>query len=141
MYKRLRKLSIPALSVRLLLAGLLILSAVSDLSCTRRQTTRRGASVAEAERNRISLQDPVESERMDELTLPQIEQEKQPDYTFKRAENVFDINLVEADLGSTLQSMCDIMSYNLILDPSVTDTLTLSLKDITFFNQIIAKIF
>jgi len=133
MYKRLKEISIPGLTIRLLLAGLLILSAVTDLSCVRRQTTRRGALPGEAESNRISLQEPVESERMEELTLPQIEQEKQPDYTFKKADNVFDINLVEADLGSTLQSMCDIMSYNLVLDPAVADTLTLTLKNVTFF--------
>jgi len=133
MYKRLRKILFRALSVRLLLVALLVLAAVTDISCTRRQTARRGAPGDEAERTRISLQEPAESESMEELTLSQIEQEKQPDYTFKRAENVFDINLVEADLGSTLQSMCDIMSYNLILDPAVSDTLTLNLKEVTFF--------
>ncbi len=133
MFKWLRKLLPPASSVRLLLTGLLILLLVSDLSCTRRQTARRSTVRADSERTRISLQEPAENEQMEELILPQIEQEKQPDYTFKRAENVFDINLVEADLGSTLQSMCDIMSYNLILDPAVEDTLTLSLRDITFF--------
>ena len=133
MYKRLRKFLFQALSVRLLLVALLVLAAVTDISCTRRQTARRGAPGDEAERTRISLQEPAESESMEELTLSQIEQEKQPDYTFKRAENVFDINLVEADLGSTLQSMCDIMSYNLILDPAVSDTLTLNLNEVTFF--------
>ena len=133
MFKWLRKLLPPASSVRLLLIGLLILLLVSDLSCTRRQTARRSTVRADSERTRISLQEPAENEQMEELILPQIEQEKQPDYTFKRAENVFDINLVEADLGTTLQSMCDIMSYNLVLDPAVEDTLTLSLRDITFF--------
>ncbi len=133
MFKWLRKLLPPASSVRLLLIGLLILLLVSDLSCTRRQTARRSTVRADSERTRISLQEPAENEQMEELILPQIEQEKQPDYTFKRAENVFDINLVEADLGSTLQSMCDIMSYNLVLDPAVEDTLTLSLRNITFF--------
>lgn len=133
MYKRLRKLLLPALSVRLLLAVFLSLALVSGLSCAKRQTARRGAPGADTERTRISLQEPAESEQLEELRLPQIEQEKQPDYTFKKAENVFDINLAEADLGSTLQSMCDLMSYNLILDPAVVDTLTLSLRDVTFF--------
>lgn len=133
MYKWLRKLSLPASSLRLLLGGLLILSAVVDLSCTRRQTARRSVPGEESERTRISLQEPAETEQMEELTLPQIEQEKHPDYTFKRAENIFDINFVETDLGSALQSMCDIMSYNLLLDPAVVDTLTLSLRDVTFF--------
>ncbi len=133
MYKWLRKLSLPASSLRLLLGGLLILSAVVDLSCTRRQTARRSVPGGESERTRISLQEPAETEQMEELTLPQIEQEKHPDYTFKRAENVFDINFVKTDLGSALQSMCDIMSYNLLLDPAVVDTLTLSLRDVTFF--------
>ena len=102
-------------------------------SCVKRQISPRGEVSDQTARTKISLREVPEAEQMDELVLPQLEQEKRPDYTFKKAENLFDIDLEGADLRSTLRSMCDMLSYNLVMDPEVQDTLTLRLKDVTFF--------
>ncbi len=111
---------------------LVLLIAVSSLSCRRQGLRRSAPGSGTAGPARISLQDQPEEGEMEELVLPQLEQEKHADYAFNRAENVFDVNLDNATLREALQSMCDMMSYNLVLDPQVSDSLTLHLRDITF---------
>ncbi len=111
---------------------LVLLIAVSSLSCRRQSLRRPAPGSAAAGPARISLQDQPEEGEMEELVLPQLEQEKHADYAFNRAENVFDVNLDNATMQEALQSMCDMMSYNLVLDPQISDSLTLHLRDITF---------
>lgn len=112
--------------------SLCLLILLSSMSC-RRQTVRRTAPDSNAGvPARISLQDEPEQQGLEELVLPQLEQEKPADYSFNRAENVFDINLDAANLSETLQSMCDMLGYNLVLDPQITDSITISLRDVTF---------
>ncbi len=119
----------------LVAAGLmlaLLLVAVSSLSCRRQDVRRTAPDAGAAAPSRISLQEQPEQEGMEELMMPQLEQEKHADYAFNRAENVFDVNLDNASLDEALQSMCDMMGYNLVLGPQISDSLTLHLRDITF---------
>ena len=123
-----RRLRIPAIA-RL---SLTVLIALSMLSCNR-QALRRSAPEREAPTvTKISLQDTPDDSRMEELVLPQLEQEKHQDYSFNRAENVFDLALDNADLRETMQSMCDMLGYNLVLDPQISDSISISLRDVTF---------
>ncbi|MFC1545008.1 type II secretion system protein GspD [Gemmatimonadota bacterium] len=120
----------PAIQVASL--SLAVLVSLSMASCNR-QALRRSAPDRESESvTKISLRDKPEQAEMEELVLPQLEQEKNQDYSFNRAANVFDVNLDNADLNETLQSMCDILDYNLILGPQISDSLSLTLHDVTF---------
>ncbi len=120
-------------SIGVLLLAPMVFSVITFASCARRQMDPRSKAPAQASGGRIALQEEPQSEELSELAVPQLEEEKQPDYTFKKAENLFDLDLENADLRSTLQSMCDMLSFNLVMDHEVQDTLTLSLKDVTFF--------
>ena len=120
-------------SIGVLLLALMVFSVITLASCVRRQVDPRTKAPEQASGGRIALQEEPQSEELSELAVPQLEEEKQSDYTFKKAENLFDLDLENADLRSTLQSMCDMLSLNLVMDPEVQDTLTLSLRDVTFF--------
>ncbi|MEA2063841.1 MAG: hypothetical protein U9P14_09105 [Gemmatimonadota bacterium] len=120
--------------VKVAFAVVVALLVLSFTSCLRRQTVVRTSG--EDDRppaGRISLQEESPGDELTELVLPQVEQEKQQDYAFNKAENLFDVNLEGADLRSTLQSMCDMLSINLVMQPGVSDSLTLSLRDVTFY--------
>jgi len=113
--------------IAIVLPGLLVVS-----TCARRQTVRHGAEGRQEETaTRISLREAPESGKMDELAAPQLEAEKQAGYTFKEAD-YFDINLVGADLAVVLQELCNEFNYNLVIDPSVRDSITINLKNVTF---------
>ncbi len=111
---------------------LALVVALSGLSCRRQSVRRTAPDTGVGSPSRISLQEQPEKQEMEELVLPQLEQEKHADYTFNRAENVFDVNLDNASLQEALQSMCDMLNYNLVLDPQISDSLTLHLRDVTF---------
>jgi MSHA biogenesis protein MshL len=111
---------------------LALLVVVSSLSCRRQSVRREAPDTGVSTPSRISLQEQPEQEGMQELMQPQLEQEKHADYAFNRAENVFDVNLDNASLDEALQSMCDMMGYNLVLGPQISDSLTLHLRDVTF---------
>lgn len=105
---------------------------LAAVSC-HRQVQSREAAPQERVLSRISLQDQEQGESLSEITVPQIEHEKQPDYSFNKAENLFDLDLPGVELRSVLQAMCDEMGLNLVMDPRVSDTLDLSLRNVTFF--------
>jgi len=119
--------------LKMILLVFVIFSVALGASCLRRQTDRRGVGESQVSGTKINLKDEGQTEEMAEWTVPQIEQEKQPDYTFNKAENVFDLNFEGASLRNALQSMCDILSYNLVMDTEIDDSLTLNLKSVTFF--------
>ena len=120
-------------SIRVLLLSLTVIFVLTSTACIRRQTTPRAEAAEQPNAGRISLQDEPQADELSELAVPQLEEEKQPDYTFNKAENLFDINLESQELRPTLQSMCDMLSLNLVMDPEVQDTLTINLRDVTFF--------
>ena len=97
-----------------------------------RQLARRPAPESEPSRGKISLREVSGDEKMSELAQPQLEPEKQAGYTFNKVSKFFDLDLEGALLGPALQSMCDELGYNLVLDPAAADTLTLHLKNVTF---------
>jgi MSHA biogenesis protein MshL len=117
----------------LLVTAVVVIMLLGLCSCRRQVTPRFSATGGQATGGRINLQEEPQSEDMSELTVPQLEEEKQPDYTFNKAENLFDVSLEDQDLRSTMQSMCDMLSLNLVMDPEVQDTLSLTLRDITFY--------
>ena len=123
-------------SIGIWLLALMVFSVITFASCVRRQVDPRSKAPEQPSGGRIALQEEPQSEELSELAVPQLEEEKQPDYTFKKAENLFDLDLENAGLRSTLQSMCDMLAINLVMDPEVQDTLTLSLRDVTFFKFI-----
>jgi MSHA biogenesis protein MshL len=117
----------------LLLTVALLLTAAAFSACARRQTRQSAVAGPPVPVGRISLQDTTLGAGMTELTAPQLEQEKHPDYSFNKAENVFDINVDRLDLRSILQSMCDMMSLNLVMSQGIKDTVTVNLKNVTLF--------
>ena len=132
MYSQINQKISHCLPLRFLLV-FAFLSLALSLSCLRRQTSLHPAPEGKAESTKISLKEGGGTEEMSEWTLPQIEQEKEPDYKFNKAEKVFDLNFEGADLRTALQSMCDELSYNLIIDKDIKDTITVNLKQVTFF--------
>ncbi len=113
-------------------ALLLILLVAVTAACARRQTTAHAAPDA-LPANRISLQDTGTEEPLSEWAMPQLEQEKAADYRFNQADNLFDLTFEGADLRATLQSMCDMQGYNLVMDAGINDSVTVNLKNVTFF--------
>jgi len=122
-----------SLSIRVLLLSLTAIFVLTSAACIRRQTAPRAEATEQPKAGRISLQDEPQADELSELAVPQLEEEKQQDYIFNKAENLFDIDLENQELRPTLQSMCDMLSLNLVMDPGVQDTLTITLRDVTFF--------
>ncbi|MBN2289413.1 MAG: hypothetical protein JXQ83_08785, partial [Candidatus Glassbacteria bacterium] len=120
-------------SVGLSVTTMIMVSTFAFNSCHRRQITPLSEASELPSAGRITLQEEPLSEELSELAVPQLEEEKQPDYSFNKAENIFDVNLVNQDLRSVLQLMCDSLSLNLVMDPGVQDSLTLTLRNVTFY--------
>ena len=113
------------------------LVSTSLISCSRgRQQARTTESESSANYGRISLRDePTQTAGtgLGELSSPQYEVEKPTNYSFNRARHLFDLNLEKADLRSTLQSLCDMLELNLVMDRNIEDSLTVNLHDVTFY--------
>ncbi len=126
-----------ARAFRVLLLFPAVMLVLVSTSCHRqlRSDRRNTPNVPAVEQpiNRISLQDEPDAQGLPEISVPQVEQEKHPDYSFNKAEHVFDLDLPGVELGTVLQTMCDQLGLNLVLDPKVQDTLNLNLKGVTFF--------
>ncbi len=120
-------------SIGIMLITLMVISIITSAACLRRQVDPRSKAPEQPSGGLITLREEPPSEELSELAMPQLEEEKQPDYTFNKTENIFDIDLVNQDLRATLQSMCDMLSLNLVMDPEVQDSLTVRLKSVTFF--------
>ena len=121
----------PLRSTRTVLITMALLGLLANLSCSKRQTLRRGADQQQESASRISLREAQNSQGLEELAAPQIESEKQPDYVFNEARDLFDINIAGADLAATLQALCDNFNYNLVIDPSIHDSISVNLKSVT----------
>lgn len=102
-------------------------------ACHRQLNSDKRPMPASQSPGRISLQEEPEVQSLPEISVPQVEQEKHPDYNFNKAEHVFDLDLPGVELGTVLQTMCNQLELNLVLDPKVQDTLNLNLKGVTFF--------